>query len=745
MSSYAASCADTCSVDESSDDEERGKIRRERARSANAGELDSKRHSSYMEAEGDGSSTPTQSPESSPVVARSPSARTAPVEQPIRHTASRNAHFNRISERCVDQGVVAAKGGGGGGGDGGAHKNTKQDKALENANASTEEGHSASTEDEDEKCNRVLAREMFGGALPTRKEDPEKAAIRIRQLSTTKKYEKEQATPEKSKNSGALFTKRAHIALEMLETEKTLVKALKQILDWYIKPLADKAGVNEKDIRWQTQILKKEEIAKVFNGIPELYRFHNSFIERIQEVIDGYTDENAGGIADIFKIFPSKGLPPHLNFCNMFYVSMACLDESTATNEAFAQFLQDKRDFHIETRHSLKDLLIMPIQRVPRYVILIQRILESTPPDHPDHDALRFQMHEMTTCAEKINERKGNVEAVDKLKHEITSLPGPPLYNGARYLVHEMKVYEVGKKDRRKTRMLFLFDDMLVITTPRVKSRSLGVLSSISASMSGNNEMFYQFRWKVNIDFADDVKEIERLRGPALDSAVLEGDDENVAYFSIVVKMDLPKKSHGGLSAGPSPLAQRPDASEPWSWGKYVFSGETTQVDRFIEQANILMNQLKRSKDSTSRRNGFYETIRIVQQERRAKVQDGSNNTRRQKSASSSSSELHDEEIFKDELARDIEREHTLYGGYLKLCEAEQKRTTCSNSKARRKDRMAPAAINALQKKEACYRRAKECEAKYKEATGECWPTPLLDQSLETPEKNSKGRWASVV
>lgn len=50
----------------------------------------------------------------------------------------------------------------------------------------------------------------------------------------------------------------------------------------------------------------------------------------------------------------------------------------------FAQFLQITRLLPQLENKALDDLLIMPVQRVPRYKLLLAELCEKTPPTHPD-------------------------------------------------------------------------------------------------------------------------------------------------------------------------------------------------------------------------------------------------------------------------------------------------------------------------------------------------------------------------
>jgi hypothetical protein len=60
---------------------------------------------------------------------------------------------------------------------------------------------------------------------------------------------------------------------------------------------------------------------------------------------------------------------------------------------AFLRFLQEaSHDPRLTT--SLQSCLIMPVQRVPRYPLLLEAVLVKTPPDHPGLFGI------MTTCSD---------------------------------------------------------------------------------------------------------------------------------------------------------------------------------------------------------------------------------------------------------------------------------------------------------------------------------------------------------
>ena len=61
---------------------------------------------------------------------------------------------------------------------------------------------------------------------------------------------------------------------------------------------------------------------------------------------------------------------------------------------------------------SLSDLLIMPIQRIPRYVLLLRELNKFTPEGHVDRDDLLRVSGIIASIANHINETKRQREAL---------------------------------------------------------------------------------------------------------------------------------------------------------------------------------------------------------------------------------------------------------------------------------------------------------------------------------------------
>ena len=56
------------------------------------------------------------------------------------------------------------------------------------------------------------------------------------------------------------------------------------------------------------------------------------------------------------------------------------------------------------SRASVADLLIQPVQRLPRYRLLLEQLLRHTPPAHPEHAPLRTALAAVERATAAVNE-----------------------------------------------------------------------------------------------------------------------------------------------------------------------------------------------------------------------------------------------------------------------------------------------------------------------------------------------------
>lgn len=299
--------------------------------------------------------------------------------------------------------------------------------------------------------------------------------------------------------------KRKKVALETLETEKSFVESLEIVFEKLITPLRSEQYINA------------NELYDIFSNWEVLLRQHTKLLNKIQERVQEWDEKPTMG--DVF-VENTAFMKLYKHYVNNFDNSIVKLETCRKNNAKFAEFI-NKLEYSEELRKlSLNSYLIMPVQRIPRYVLLLQDMLKSTDASDEDHEKLTEALERVKELADYINANKSNADAIKELMDltgRIVNLPKETLVEPRRSFVKEgtMKV-KTGKKDNEKL-YIFLFSDCLMYTKPSGKKyKYKGAINLATASMNSsiqaNEKHHFELRsvegnFKFTIEPHDEVEE----------------------------------------------------------------------------------------------------------------------------------------------------------------------------------------------------------------------------------------------
>lgn len=156
---------------------------------------------------------------------------------------------------------------------------------------------------------------------------------------------------------------------------------------------------------------------------------------------------------------------------------------------------------------SLDSLLIKPIQKFPRYELLLQRLLKHTDVSHPDHCLLlaaQKQVHDQLlkiNCSEKETLELEQLREIEGLIDGLIEL----VTSERQYLRHDLVSMSHSGCPRRE-RALFLFSDLLLITGIKrrggtiKKPQSTSPASAVTSTLEANK---YKLLMKIPLEHID--------------------------------------------------------------------------------------------------------------------------------------------------------------------------------------------------------------------------------------------------
>ncbi|XP_069615525.1 rho guanine nucleotide exchange factor 17 [Ranitomeya imitator] len=296
---------------------------------------------------------------------------------------------------------------------------------------------------------------------------------------------------------------RKHVFLTLLDTEQSYVESLRTLMEGYMKPLKQPEN---------SFLCDPSLVDEIFDHIPELLEHHEQFLEQVSYCMQNWADIQTVG--DILGQSFSKEILVSIYsaYIDNFLNAKDAVRIAKEARPAFIKFLEQCTRENKE-KQALSDLMIKPVQRIPRYELIVKDLLKHTPEDHPDHLCLLGAQRNIKQLAERINKGMRSAEEAERdtrILQEIEAhiegmedLPVP-----FRRFVRQEMVVEVKAVGGKKDRSLFLFTDLLLCTTLKRKSGSLrrSSMNLYTAASVIDIASKYKLLWKLPLEDVDVVK-----------------------------------------------------------------------------------------------------------------------------------------------------------------------------------------------------------------------------------------------
>nr|XP_021491197.1 guanine nucleotide exchange factor VAV3-like [Meriones unguiculatus] len=233
---------------------------------------------------------------------------------------------------------------------------------------------------------------------------------------------------------------------EIKQTEEKYTETLESIEKYFMAPLK--------------RFLTAAEFDSVFINIPDLVKVHRSLMQEIHDSIVNKDDQN------LYQVFINykERLVIYGQYCSGVESAISNLDYISKTKEDVKLKLEECSKRANNGKFTLRDLLVVPMQRVLKYHLLLQELVKHTH-DPTKKANLRLALDAMKDLAQYVNEVKRDNETLREIKQfqlSIENLNQPVLLFGRPQGDGEIRITTLDKHTKQE-RHIFLFDLAVIV------------------------------------------------------------------------------------------------------------------------------------------------------------------------------------------------------------------------------------------------------------------------------------------
>lgn len=230
--------------------------------------------------------------------------------------------------------------------------------------------------------------------------DPKAAMALVRIQSVVRAF----IATKRAKQRVKRFVFRTKVALEIESTEANYLRDLQLAINEFYDPMS--------------KILTEQEMRGIFINLKELIELHQELLEDIKAARDNWDFHKCFAVA--FKPVLPK-LKKYQVYVDNYANAATLLKEKTTENSELEELLKKQSRKSLRMLH-LEDILIMPVQRLPRYQLLLKELAKFTEPGHPDEVHIKEAIEQIQEVLSFLNESRKKVDKLEKVQAMLTSV-----------------------------------------------------------------------------------------------------------------------------------------------------------------------------------------------------------------------------------------------------------------------------------------------------------------------------------
>ncbi|XP_008282700.1 FYVE, RhoGEF and PH domain-containing protein 4-like [Stegastes partitus] len=269
--------------------------------------------------------------------------------------------------------------------------------------------------------------------------------------------EEEEEGGEELKDEESTEQKLYKIANELLQTEKAYVARLHLLNQVFCSRLTEEAGRGS---------FPPEVIRNIFSNISSIYSFHSQFLLPDLESCIRHWCERPGLGKVLLQNAPF--LRMYADYVRNFDQAVELVRTWTERSSAFRSIIQDIQSQEVCGNLTLQHHMLEPVQRVPRYEMLLKDYLKKLPEDNPDYEFAHKSLETISMAATHSNSAIHKAESLKRLLEIYEMVGEEEVVNPTNEFLREGRLLKLAARNTSAMeRHLFLFNNFLLCCSPR--------------------------------------------------------------------------------------------------------------------------------------------------------------------------------------------------------------------------------------------------------------------------------------
>jgi len=249
---------------------------------------------------------------------------------------------------------------------------------------------------------------------------------------------------------------------------------------------------------------------KFFCGLEKILDYHKILASTLRSRMSSFHPSTTT-IGDIFSNFSPELVALYVRYIENFDNVYLLVKYIRKKKPDFKKLIKDFEKKQKETNAlDLPSFLILPIQRIPRYLLLLMELVKYTEPSHEDNQKLRDAIDSIRSLLETMDNSKNHAnhnQKISVIHRNIDGLDDLELIHPKRRYIREGVLKLEGDEDNPNP-YCFLFNDILLYAQHRPNNNSNDGKEKLGGShvpIPGEREFLY--KQAIPLGFCEGVRD----------------------------------------------------------------------------------------------------------------------------------------------------------------------------------------------------------------------------------------------